>query len=66
MADSVKLFTPAKPDDPSLAQQVFEICTAATERAGGYMVAHPDEHTINVVFGGHQVTITVEALAKHR
>jgi hypothetical protein len=64
MTEVTKLITPHSPEDPSLALQVFTICSEAAERAGGYLVPHPAEHTINVVFGGHQVTITVEALGK--
>jgi hypothetical protein len=56
-----RLFQPAGPGDPTLAQQVFDVCTEAAEAAGGYLVPHPEEHTMTVVFGGHQVTITVEA-----
>ena len=66
MTESTKLIPPVHPEDPSLAQQVFAICSEAAEKAGGYLVPHPAEHSINVVFGGHQVTITVEALGKHR
>lgn len=58
---SARLVHPAQPGTASLAQQVFAICSEAAEAAGGYLVPHPDEHTINVVFGGQQVTITVEA-----
>ena len=56
-----RLVHPVNPEDPSLAEQVFGLCTEAAEAAGGFLVAHPDEHTINVVFGGQQVTICVEA-----
>jgi hypothetical protein len=64
MTEVTKLVSPQRPEDPSLAQQVFTICSEAAEKAGGYLVPHPDEHAINVVFGGHQVTITVEAVGK--
>jgi len=56
-----RLFHPATPEDPTLAQQVFDLCKEAAENAGGYLVPHPEQHSINVVFGGQQVTITVEA-----
>lgn len=65
MSDATRLFNPVNPDDPSVTQQVFDLCSAAARAAGGYLVAHPDEHAINVVFGGHQVTITVTARDKH-
>jgi hypothetical protein len=58
---SARLVHPNQAGDPSLAKQVFDICSEAAESAGGFLVPHPDEHTINVVFGGQQVTITVEA-----
>jgi hypothetical protein len=60
----MKLVNPARPEDPSLAQQVFDLCSAAAESAGGYLVPHPAEHSINVVFAGHQVTITVASRDK--
>ncbi len=56
-----RLVHPAGPSDPSLAQQVSDLCREAVEAAGGFLVPHPEEHTIIVVFGGQQVTITVEA-----
>jgi acetaldehyde dehydrogenase (acetylating) len=65
MGDTERLRNPVQPGDPSIAQQVFDICCAAVERAGGYLVQHPDQHNINVVAGGHQVTITVVALDRH-
>ena len=58
---SARLFHPAGPAEPTLVQQVFALCTEAVEAAGGFLVPHPEEHTITVVFGGQQVTITVEA-----
>ena len=64
MTEATKLIPPVHPEDPSLAQQVFDLCSDAAQKAGGYLVAHPAEHSINVVFGGHQVTITVEAHGK--
>ena len=57
---SARLFHPASAAEPTLAQQVFDLCKEAAEGAGGYLVPHPEEHTITVVFGGQQVTITVE------
>lgn len=56
-----RLVHPAGPAEASLAQQVFALCSEAAEAAGGFLVPHPEEHTITVVFGGQQVTITVEA-----
>jgi hypothetical protein len=55
------LFHPTDPSQPTLAQQIFELCKEAAESAGGFLVPHPEEHTITVVYGGQQVTITVEA-----
>jgi hypothetical protein len=58
---SARLVNPSQPGNPSLAKQIFDICSEAAESAGGFLVPHPDEHAINVVFGGQQVTINVEA-----
>ena len=57
---AVRLYHPTGQADPTLAQQVFTLCTECVEAAGGFLVPHPEEHTITVVFGGQQVTITVE------
>jgi len=64
MGESRRLSKPVRPEDPSLEQQVFALCTEPAEQAGGYLVPHMDEHTINIVFAGHQVTVKVEARDK--
>ena len=56
-----RLFHPTRPEDPSLAQQILLLCAEAAEGAGGFLVPHPEEHAVNVVFGGEQVTISVVA-----
>jgi len=33
MTDAKRLFNPAQPEDPSVTQQVFDICSAAVEKA---------------------------------
>ena len=33
--------------------------TATAQQAGAYVFDHPEEHCFNVVFGAHQVTISI-------
>ena len=65
MSSSKRLFHPTRPEDPPLAEQVFVLCKEAVEAAGGYLVQHPEQHAINVLVGGEQVTITVRARDRH-
>lgn len=60
MPEPARLIQPSGPDDPSLQAQVMALCLQAVQAAGGYLVPHPEEHSVIVVFGGHQVAITVE------
>ena len=64
MIEATRLFNPTRTEDPSVAPQVFDVCCTATEQAGGFLVTHPAEHMINVVFAGHQVSITVQSRDK--
>lgn len=59
MSESPKLFIPSKPDDPPLPAQLMEMFSQVAKDAGGFVVPHPDEHCINVVFGAHQVEIII-------
>ncbi len=59
MSESSKLFLPHNPEDPSLEQQVHDLCCAAIQAAGGYLVDHPEDHTTIVVFGAHQLEVKV-------
>lgn len=54
------LHTPTQVGDPTLTEQLLKICALAAHEAGGFLVPHPENHAIVVVFEGHQVVISVE------
>lgn len=60
MGEIPKLHAPSQEGDPSLTEQVLKICALAAHEAGGFLVPHPEDHAIVVVFEGHQVVISVE------
>ena len=59
MSETPRLVNPALGGAPPLVQQVLEICSAAVKGSGGYLVEHPEENAFIVVFGGHEVAVTV-------
>lgn len=60
MAEIPKLRTPIQEGDPGLTEQLLSVCALAAQEAGGFLVPHPEDHAIVVVFEGHQVVISVE------
>jgi len=59
MSEAPKLVNPSFGDAPPLTEQVLAICSQALKASGGFLVDHPEEHSFIVVFGGHQVAVTV-------
>jgi len=59
MSEVQRLFIPATPEDPPIPAQLMTMFTKVAQDAGGYVVAHPEEHCINVVFGAHQVEVKI-------
>lgn len=59
MCETRKLTIPASPEDPSIPAQLMAIFTQVAKDCGGYVVPHPEEHCINVVFGAHQVEVVI-------
>lgn len=59
MSETRRLLNPAQGDAPPLIQQVLEICSQALKESGAYLVEHPEENAFIVVFGGHEVAVTV-------
>lgn len=58
MADTPKLVNPAQGGAP-LIEQIHDLCARAVKDAGGYLVEHPEDNAFIVVFGGHEVAVTV-------
>ncbi len=59
MSEEGKLKLPIEPGDPSVEDQLYEICCKAVEGAGGYLVNHPADHTTIVIAGSHQYEIAI-------
>ena len=59
MAEIPKLVKPGQGEAAPLIEQVQEICSQALKGSGGYIVEHPEEHAFIVVFGGHEVAVTI-------
>lgn len=59
MCEVRKLTVPATPEDPSIPTQLLAIFTQVAQECGGYVVPHPEEHCINIVFGAHQIEVSV-------
>jgi len=59
MCEARKLITPVSPEDPSVPAQLMAMFTQVAKDAGGYVVPHPEEHCINIVFGAHQVEVII-------
>jgi len=54
-----KLSNPALPQDPSVPAQLSAVFTEVARQMGAYVVPHPEEHCINIVFGAHQVEVLI-------
>jgi len=59
MTEIPKLITPRNPGDPSIPAQLTNLFEAAAREAGAFVFDHPEEHCFNIVFGGHQITVSV-------
>lgn len=60
MTEIQKLVVPHGPEDPSVPAQLTALFESAAQDAGCYVFEHPEEHCFNAVFGGHQVTVSIE------
>jgi hypothetical protein len=61
MSEIKPLLNPAQPGAPSLESQLETLFTAIAQEAGAYVFDHPEQHCFNVVFGAHQVTVSIAA-----
>jgi len=59
MCEARKLTNPTTPEDPSVPAQLMAMFSQVAQDAGGYVVPHPEEHCINIVFGAHQVEVII-------
>lgn len=59
MSEARRLVNPAAPDVPPLPAQLMAMFSQVAQEAGGYVVPHPEEHCINIVFGAHQVEVII-------
>lgn len=59
MAEARKLVNPLPGSVPPLIEQVHVLCAEALQAAGGFLVEHPEDNAFIVVFGGHQVAVTI-------
>ena len=66
MSEMRKLVNPSQGDAPPLIEQVLAICSQALKESGGYLVEHPEENAFIVVFGGHEVAVTISNWDLHR
>lgn len=62
MAEIKPLINPTNPEALSLEEQLEHLFTAVAKEAGAYVMDHPDHHSFNVVFGAHQVTVSIKDL----
>ena len=61
MSEIKPLLNPAQAGAPTLEAQLEELFTATAKEAGAYVFDHPEQHSFNVVFGAHQVTVSIVA-----
>ena len=66
MPETPKLVKPGFEDAPPLIDQVAAICAQALNSSGGYLVEHPEAHAFIVVFGGHEVAVTISNWDLHK
>lgn len=59
MAEARKLVNPVPGSVPPLIEQIHAICAEALKEAGGFLVDHPEDNAFIVVFGGHEVAVTI-------
>lgn len=51
-----------QPGAPKLEDQLEALFTQVAKEAGAYVFDHPEQHSFNVVFGAHQVTVSIKDL----
>jgi len=61
MSEIRPLLNPSQAGAPPLEAQLETLFTAIAQEAGGYVFDHPEQHSFNVVFGAHQVTVSITA-----
>lgn len=59
MAEIKPLVVPHGPDDPSVSAQLTALFEQVAREAGAFVFDHPEEHCFNIVFGGHQIKVSV-------
>ena len=59
MPESKKLVIPHGPEEASIPAQLTTLLEEAAQEAGCYVFEHPEAHSFNAVFGGHQVTVSI-------
>jgi len=59
MAEARKLVNPVPGSVPPLIEQIHGICAEALQAAGGFLVEHPEDNAFIVVFGGHEVAVSI-------
>jgi hypothetical protein len=59
MAEITKLVVPHAPGDASVPAQLTALFELVAREARCYVFDHPEEHSFNAVFGGHQVVVSV-------
>jgi hypothetical protein len=59
MSEIKKLVVPHGPEDLPVPAQLTALFENVAQEAGCYVFEHPEEHSFNAVFGGHQVTVSI-------
>ncbi len=59
MIEIQKLITPHVAGDPSVAAQLTALFEQVAKESGCHVFDHPEEHCFNIVFAGHQVTVSI-------
>lgn len=59
MTEARKLVNPIPGSVPPLIEQIHAICAETLQEAGGFLVDHPEDNAFIVVFGGHEVAVTI-------
>jgi hypothetical protein len=59
MTEIKPLLVPHGPEELSVPAQLTALFEEVAQQAGCYVFEHPEEHSFNAVFGGHQVTVSI-------
>jgi hypothetical protein len=62
MTEIKPLVNSTQPGSPRLEDQLEALFTEVAKEAGAYVFDHPEQHSFNVVFGAHQVTVSIKDL----